>query len=436
MSPRGESVTKRQAARAPSAGSADRSARKSGTAASHKSSLKQLPPPLDESLLRDGWIRLFDGSTLFGWESIGSATWRVQEGSIEGEGSAPGFLRTTTPFADYVLHVEYRCPSSTNSGVFVRTTRQPESPETDAYEINIAPPPHPFATGSVVTHAKADAAAVAKVLQDKGPEVWHTMEITLDRSQLQVDLDGATVLTWGAATPRRFGWIALQQNQGPIAFRNIRLKPLHREPLFDGKTLGGWRTHPKLEGTFTVTGDGALRVQGGRGQLETEGTYGDFLLSLECKTQKTGLNSGVFFRCIPGDVMMGYESQIHNGYRDGDRTKPVDCGTGGIFRRRDARIVAADDLTWFHQTIVATGPHIAVWVNGLQVTDWTDDRKPDPNPRRGLRRAPGSIMLQAHDPTTDVLFRNLRIVKLDGITGAGDSPSDSGSPSSGDRAAP
>ena len=45
----------------------------------------------------------------------------------------------------------------------------------------------------------------------------------------------------------------------------------------------------------------------------------------------------------------------------------------------------ADDLKWFYKTIVADGPHVAVWVNGYQVTDWTDTRPADPNPRKGLR---------------------------------------------------
>ena len=83
--------------------------------------------------------------------------------------------------------------------------------------------------------------------------------------------------------------------------------------------------------------------------------------------------------------MAGYESQIHNGFLEGDRTRPVDCGTGGIFRRQNARRVVADDFAWFRKTIIADGPHMAVWVNGFQVTDWTDKRPPDPNPRRGLR---------------------------------------------------
>ncbi len=110
--------------------------------------------------------------------------------------------------------------------------------------------------------------------------------------------------------------------------------------------------------------------------------------------------------------MNGYECQIHNGFKDGDRRKPVDCGTGGIFRRIDARLVVANDLEWFHQTVIADGAHIASWVNGYQVVDWVDDRAPDENPRQGLRLEPGTIMIQGHDPTTDVSFRNIQIAEL------------------------
>ena len=106
---------------------------------------------------------------------------------------------------------------------------------------------------------------------------------------------------------------------------------------------------------------------------------------MEAISHAPELNSGIFFRCIPGEFTNGYESQIHNGFNDGDRSKPKDFGTGGIYRRIAARRVVPNDKEWFHKTIVADGPHIAVWVNGYQVTDWTDDRKPDKNPRNGLR---------------------------------------------------
>jgi hypothetical protein len=111
-------------------------------------------------------------------------------------------------------------------------------------------------------------------------------------------------------------------------------------------------------------------------------------------------------------MMNGYESQIHNGFVGGDRAKPRDAGTGGIFRRQNARKVVADDFRWFTKTILADGPHMAVWVNGYQVTDWVDTRSPHPNPRQGLRLEPGTIIFQGHDPGTDIFFRNIRIAEL------------------------
>jgi hypothetical protein len=55
---------------------------------------------------------------------------------------------------------------------------------------------------------------------------------------------------------------------------------------------------------------------------------------------------------------------------------------------------------------------MATWVNGYQVSDWTDTRPANDNPRQGLRLAPGTISIQGHDPTTDLLFRNLRLAEM------------------------
>ena len=49
---------------------------------------------------------------------------------------------------------------------------------------------------------------------------------------------------------------------------------------------------------------------------------------------------------------------------------------------------------------------------GTQRGDWTDQREPHENPRQGSRTKPGTIALQGHDPTTDLLFRNIRVGEL------------------------
>jgi len=122
--------------------------------------------------------------------------------------------------------------------------------------------------------------------------------------------------------------------------------------------------------------------ENGKGQLETAGQYGDFTLQLDVLVNGKSLNSGVFFRCLPGEVMNGYESQIHNGFK----TATGQAGRlrhGGIFRRASARKVVADDFHWFTKTIHAA--RTLPCGSTLPGDRLDDERKADPNPRNGLR---------------------------------------------------
>lgn len=361
-------------------------------------------PGLTPEEIEDGWISLFDGETLFGWNPVTKTDWKVVDGTIQATDGEIGLLCTTTQFADYILRADFLAEENTNSGIFLRTPPKPKSPSYDCYELNIAPPSNSFPTGSFV--------AREKVTPDCQPGQWHTFEIRVQGPVLEVKLDGEVVSTLEDKAYLGKGFIGLQHNEGKIQFRNISLKPLGLKPIFNGKDLTGWKQYPEMVTKFDVTQEGAIHAQDGPGQLETEGVYGNFVLQMNAKTNAENLNSGLFFRSIPGDKMMGYESQIHNGIEGGDPTKPVDSGTGAIFRRTVARKVVSKDQEWLTKTLIAEGAHISVWVNGYQVTDWTDQRKPDVNPRKGLRLEAGSIILQGHDPTTDVLFRNFQIQEL------------------------
>src|SRR5207249_4576709 len=96
------------------------------------------------------------------------------------------------------------------------------------------------------------------------------------------------------------------------------------------------------------------------------------------------------------------------------KSTAVDYGTGAIYRRMPARRRVAKDGEWFTLTIVAHGRHMATWVNGVQVCDWTDNRPASDNGRNGYRAEKGPLSLQGHDPTTDLSFRNLRVAELAG----------------------
>ena len=371
---------------------------------------KQLPD--DDSRLTDrqiaeGWISLFDGESLYGWRNESDANWRVENGAITvDQGTEPGLLRTTTQFDDFELRLQFKPSRGVNSGVFCRTSPRPKSPAGDCYEINIVDDPkHAYQTGSLVAREKAKS---IELTADR----WHSMRIKFLEGKVEVAINGKVVCRHQDSRALGRGYIGLQFNRGQVSFRNLFLKPLRLDPLFDGSDLKQWTTYTEMAGKFSVTESGDLHVENGPGQLESKRELGDFWLQLDARTNAKELNSGIFFRCIPGQKMNGYEVQIHNGFADGDRNRPTNCGTGGIFRRSSARRVVSDDEKWFTLTLSAVGPHFSVWVDGQQVCDWTDQRKPDENPRRGQRLEAGTLMLQAHDPTTDLFFRAIRAREL------------------------
>jgi hypothetical protein len=388
------------------AASEDKPAVDAATAAESPAPAFAAPQMLPAEELADGWIALFDGQTLFGWQPHSKADWNVEDGAIVVTSGEKGLLCTSVQFSDYVLKADFKAAKGTNSGIFLRTAPVVGQDDitTKCYELNIAPSDNPFPTGSLVGRKKA--------VEVPEKDDWQSYEVTVDGPKVQVKLNGEEVLAYEDPQPIGRGHIGLQLNEGRVAFKNIKLKPLRLESMFDGKSLAGWKSPANSKSEFTVTPSGELNVKNGSGCLETEKSYGDFVLQLECISNKPELNSGIFFRSIPGQLMNGYESQIHNGYKDGDRTQPKDAGTGAIFRRTTARLVVPDDGKWFHKTIIADGPQMAVWVNGYQVTDWKDGRQPNENPRSGLRTEPGTIQIQGHDPTTDLSFRNLRIAEL------------------------
>ena len=366
-------------------------------------------PELSAEEIRDGWISLFDGASLFGWEANSNANWSVKDGVIMADSGDQGLLLTGFQIADYEFRCDFRCEEGGNSGVFLRTPRDPGDVAVTCYELNICDSHKAFKTGSLVKRAQPDR----EVATDGA---WNTFFVRVEGSRVDVSLNDSPLLTYDdpADPPLARGHIGLQKNSGRIEFRNVFLKPLSSESLFDGKTLDGWNVIDGSQSEFSVV-DGAIHVGNGPGFLQTDGEFADFVLQTEVQVNGDGLNSGIFFRSMRGTAdapSNGYEYQIENRMQGDDSSKPADCGTGGIFRRTNARRIVASDREWFTATLIADGPRLMSWVNGYQVVDWTDTRKPDENPRRGLRLEAGHLILQGHDPTTDLDFRSIRISEL------------------------
>ncbi|HZL08692.1 MAG TPA: DUF1080 domain-containing protein [Prolixibacteraceae bacterium] len=176
------------------------------------------------------------------------------------------------------------------------------------------------------------------------------------------------------------------------------------EPLFNGKTLDGW----KIYGTEKwYAEDSMLVCESGPdkqyGYLATEKWYDNFVLELEFKQEANG-NSGVFFRStIDGTKIKGWQVEV----------APPNNDTGGVYESygRGWLHQIPDDQEgflkmgeWNKMKIQVVGDHVTTWLNGHQMTDLTDDL---------IGKGKGSIALQIHDGGgIKVRWRNIVIQEL------------------------
>lgn len=332
------------------------------------------------------WISLFDGETLFGWSALGDVRWKIDEGAIAYAEGTGGLLATTSQFSDFELTAAIRLKAGCTSGLAFRAGLDG----------------HPTENGSSVVW-------LSERRNSESP--WREIKITARGGDVAVTLDGEKIAHTSGS--RQLGHIALlyhHNNRARVAIKDIRLRPLGLESIFNGKDLEGWTIIPGHRSKFAVV-DGAINITDGNGQIETVGVYKNFLAQLDIISNGEHLNSGVFFRSPPGEFWKGYESQVRNQFGRNDRTRPVDFGTGGNYGNQAARKVVSSDYEWFSKTIVVNGNHTAIWINGYQVSDFLDTRpiSREAQGKTGYVNQAGTINLQGHDPTTDLSFKNILV---------------------------
>ncbi len=184
----------------------------------------EIPPnTLSAEEEKEGWILLWDGKTLNGWESHGGGVWKVDNGALVGEPEGkPGWLGTTRAFSDFVLKAEFRTTADCNSGIYLRAARE-GVPRQTGYELQIRDYKEPqetvpFLTGSLVMHAHASDAKII-------PNQWNRYEVTARGDHFVVVYNGKTVLDTHQSKSSS-GVIGLEYNNRKIEFRNLKLRPL------------------------------------------------------------------------------------------------------------------------------------------------------------------------------------------------------------------
>jgi hypothetical protein len=176
--------------------------------------------PLAFGQTGDGWITLFDGSNLEGWNMIGDANWELAGDGSVGADSGNGFLVTAASYGDFELRLEFWVDEPANSGIFIRCTDPGNVSPDSSYEVNIfdTRPDQTYRSGGIVNVAAPDS-----VINTGGQ--WNTYEIRADGPRLMVTLNGVQTVDVEHGEFAA-GAIALQYGAGIVKFRNVAIRPL------------------------------------------------------------------------------------------------------------------------------------------------------------------------------------------------------------------
>jgi Domain of Unknown Function (DUF1080) len=167
-------------------------------------------------------ITLFNGTDLKGWKADGVNQWVAEAGVLKSS-KAGANLMTEQTFSDFKLHVEFRYPKGSNSGVYLR----------GRYEVQVA---DSKGTGPAYDQLGAVYGfLVPTEMVAKEPGEWQNYDITLTGRMITVVANGKTIIcnaeipgiTGGAIDSKEGdpGPIMFQGDHGPVEFRNIILTP-------------------------------------------------------------------------------------------------------------------------------------------------------------------------------------------------------------------
>jgi Domain of Unknown Function (DUF1080) len=178
-------------------------------------SLRSVPEPV--------WgkpVKLFDGTDLKGWHTNGPNQWKAVNGVMVSPASGSNIM-TDQLFRDFKLHIEFRYPKGSNSGVYLR----------GRYEIQIVDSKGKEPTRDYLGAIYGFLPPTEMMAKDAGE--WQSYDVTLYGRLVTLAVNGKTVIcnqeipgiTGGALDSREGepGPIMIQGDHGAIDFRNIEI---------------------------------------------------------------------------------------------------------------------------------------------------------------------------------------------------------------------
>lgn len=168
-------------------------------------------------------VSLFNGKDLSGWHALGEKNqWVVEDGILRSPKSGSN-LASDARFNDFKLHLEFRYPKGSNSGVYLRGRYEVQIMDSKGME------PEVGLLGAVYGFIQPSEMVA------KDPGEWQSYDITLVGRMVTVVGNGKTIIcnqeipgiTGGALDSKEGepGPLYFQGDHGPVEYRNIVITP-------------------------------------------------------------------------------------------------------------------------------------------------------------------------------------------------------------------
>ncbi len=188
---------------------------------------------------REGFVKLFDGKTLEGWQGALKG-YTVEDGVLVCIKKGGGQLYTKKEYADFIFRFEFKLEPGGNNGVGIRTPMK-VNPAYGGMEIQILDDTSPryAKLKPYQYHGSIYGVVPAKRGHQKPVGQWNSQQIMCRGSKVRVTLNGTVIVDAdlskiektidGRNHPglhNKKGYIGFLGHGARIEFRNIRIKDL------------------------------------------------------------------------------------------------------------------------------------------------------------------------------------------------------------------
>ena len=330
---------------------------------------------------KDGFIPLFNGQNLDGWDVASPGAWKANDGILENH-SGHSAIISQKKYANYVLTFEWRIPKDDphQNGILLYLDRGAYTPKQKNPVRNGFFVPGPSITPNLVG-------------------TWNRTRVTVESNRCVIEVNDRVIRTAenlsGGNEAGKFG---IGRDGARLDLANIYLKELNSDkskpeaslhpegfvPLFNGRNLDGWRTSPQTEKYWCA--NNSILESTGRAPIEHADLWStknlrDFTLVLD-------------WRVLDGDAPheIGLFIRIPGG--------ELDPGRDDMLRLRSEKKPGE----WNRSIVTVFGDSIEVSANDQPALDW--------GPVTNGLREEGLIGLQARNYRVE--FENIYIREWNG----------------------